>query len=445
MSENKKNKRKRRVLAVACIFAALIVAGSTFAWFTSKDEVTNRLTATADYGVTIVEDFTPPEEWLPGTEIKKNVSAVNTGNVEAFVRTALLNDAVLNVKGAGVAIPTTAADASTATKTTWVELRKTAADDNTSDGGNAVANSANEVTTLQAGGTLVYAAGTVVTPSDNQNVQSGNGTSADYSTGYKPQKTGLYIFKRTVYEGDGSATTKYSGYYYVTKETNGADESDENAGKGTFYALETEPGTAYIANIDSDAVQEDADGVVTLKTDALKDIKIATTKNVTISNTDSTPAFTVKWMKDNATEAQSDKSDATIIRLTYAGDITTGDNPTIDDVIIDINLDDDWTDNWTFKSASNGKVDGTNDIGYFFYNKILAPGATTEKLVKSVTLNGDVTQEAFNTMTYDLTVVLDSIQITPDEAKSNDSVVVGVNDATWGATASYDGTDVTWS
>lgn len=86
MSENKKNKRKRKVLAVSCIFAALIVAGSTFAWFTSKDEVTNRLSASAEYGVAIAENFAPPENWVPGQEINKDVSAVNTGNVDAFVR-----------------------------------------------------------------------------------------------------------------------------------------------------------------------------------------------------------------------------------------------------------------------------------------------------------------------------------------------------------------------
>ena len=46
-----KSKRRRKVLGASCILAALIIAGSSFAWFTSKDEVANRLTATADYGV----------------------------------------------------------------------------------------------------------------------------------------------------------------------------------------------------------------------------------------------------------------------------------------------------------------------------------------------------------------------------------------------------------
>ena len=68
-----KSKKRRRVLGASCILAALIVASSSFAWFTSKDEVTNRLSANADYGVSIVESFAPPENWLPGQQINKDV------------------------------------------------------------------------------------------------------------------------------------------------------------------------------------------------------------------------------------------------------------------------------------------------------------------------------------------------------------------------------------
>ena len=64
----------------------IFFVGTTFAWFTSKDEVTNRLSASADYNVSIVEDFTPPEDLVPGQTINKDVCAVNTGNVDALVR-----------------------------------------------------------------------------------------------------------------------------------------------------------------------------------------------------------------------------------------------------------------------------------------------------------------------------------------------------------------------
>ncbi|MEE5992703.1 MAG: BsaA family SipW-dependent biofilm matrix protein [Oscillospiraceae bacterium] len=84
--KKRKNSRERRALVGALCTAAVIVAGSTFAWFTSQDEVTNRLSASANYDVSIAEDFQPPENWLPGQKINKDVSAVNTGNVDAFVR-----------------------------------------------------------------------------------------------------------------------------------------------------------------------------------------------------------------------------------------------------------------------------------------------------------------------------------------------------------------------
>ncbi len=84
--KKKKSARERRVLVASIICAGLIVAGSTFAWFTSTDEVTNRLSASAEYGVAIAESFQPPENWVPGQEINKDASAVNTGNVDAFVR-----------------------------------------------------------------------------------------------------------------------------------------------------------------------------------------------------------------------------------------------------------------------------------------------------------------------------------------------------------------------
>ena len=45
MKNTKDNKKDKKVLIGALGIAAVIAAGSTFAWFTSSDEVTNRLTA----------------------------------------------------------------------------------------------------------------------------------------------------------------------------------------------------------------------------------------------------------------------------------------------------------------------------------------------------------------------------------------------------------------
>jgi len=84
--KTKKNARQKRTLVLALLIAATIAAGSTFAWFTSKDEVTNRLSANASYNVAIGETFQPPENWAPGQTVDKDTYAVNTGNVGALSR-----------------------------------------------------------------------------------------------------------------------------------------------------------------------------------------------------------------------------------------------------------------------------------------------------------------------------------------------------------------------
>lgn len=85
----KKRKQKKVMLMFTLATAAVIVGGMTFAWFSSKDEVTNRFSAQANFGASIVEDFVPEEEWLPGQTVNKDVAVVNTGSVDAFVRTWL--------------------------------------------------------------------------------------------------------------------------------------------------------------------------------------------------------------------------------------------------------------------------------------------------------------------------------------------------------------------
>lgn len=82
MKGKRKSGLQRRVLAASVILSLLIVVGGTFAWFTSYDEVVNKLTAVYNYGVSITEEFTAPENWLPGQEVNKDVQAVNTGNVD---------------------------------------------------------------------------------------------------------------------------------------------------------------------------------------------------------------------------------------------------------------------------------------------------------------------------------------------------------------------------
>lgn len=179
MAENKKNKK---VLVASAILAAMIVASSSFAWFTSKDEVVNRLTAENKYAVTVTEDFAPPENWIPGQVVKKEAGAINTGNIDAFVKLTLSNEMALTTYDTPEAF--TAENVSK-----YVTL------------------SADEVKSLQAGGRLACKAGTTVAEADKRT-----------GTGFVPtaSEAGLYIFERvTAYNDDGSVKTlTYSGYYF---------------------------------------------------------------------------------------------------------------------------------------------------------------------------------------------------------------------------------------
>lgn len=430
-TNKKQNSKDRRIAIASIIVAGMIVAGSTFAWFTSKDEVTNRLTAHADYGVSIVEDFTPPEDWTPGQEINKDVSAVNTGNVDAFVRLGLLYDAKLTVPTTfTAAIDSNATELPTESGLTAVELNTTANNGSVqNENANAVGAKANEVSTLQAGATLVWTPAGAVKPTDAQNVNADDTDNYGVAPAdeFKPTDPGLYLFRRTDKTTD---EIKYSGYFF-----DGAK----------YYALETEPDTVFIAG-----TVVETDGVV----ESVSDVKLAATKEVTIANNVDSPLFTVDWIVDN-TKATTDTGNsvdagdetAKYLRLTYAGEKNAAAE-TLDDLVIDVKLAANWSTNWTFKKVdtTSPSLNGTNDTGYFYLNSVVKAGKQTPMLIDSVTLNKDVTQYAYKDLTFDLSVVLDSIQITPDEAKTAESYVTGVNGAGWGAEAAYtNDTNVSWT
>lgn len=175
-----KSKRRRKVLGASCILAALIIAGSSFAWFTSKDEVTNRLSANADYGVSIVESFAPPANWLPGQEVNKDVYAVNTGNIAAFVNE--------DVKGV---LNYTYEKLETAPNTTkGVVLNK---EDVAGIEG---------ATTTEAGSVLAWT---------NTAEALGNKDVKEDGSGWTPSAPGVYIFRRSI---DTTGAFTYSGFYY---------------------------------------------------------------------------------------------------------------------------------------------------------------------------------------------------------------------------------------
>ena len=211
-----KSKKRRRVFRASCILAALIIAGSSFAWFTSKDEVTNRLTASSDYGVSIVESFVPPANWIPGQEVNKDVYAVNTGNIAAFVKETV--SGVLNYSYETVV---------DSFDPTCVKLNGTA---------HTVIDGA---TTEEAGGFLAwtdaidpatgktYEVGSINSARNEDVADTENEPGVD-NPQWTPPAAGNYIFRRSIKNGTAAqgtegepgyvaatpSTYEYAGYYY---------------------------------------------------------------------------------------------------------------------------------------------------------------------------------------------------------------------------------------
>lgn len=83
--KNKKSKKKWIVAATA--FAAMAALAATFAWFQSEDKAKNHFEGNiAGNDIEVVETFTPPTDWKPGTDVNKDVTILNTGDYKALVR-----------------------------------------------------------------------------------------------------------------------------------------------------------------------------------------------------------------------------------------------------------------------------------------------------------------------------------------------------------------------
>lgn len=237
-----KSKKRRKVLGASCILAALIIAGSSFAWFTSKDEVTNRLTATSDYGVSIVESFTPPKQWIPGQKINKDVYDVNTGNIAAFV-----NDDI-----SGILTYTYEITVSTFDATNGVVLEDTALTE--IDG----------ATTMEAGSVLAWTntdepLGTKISARDDEDPAVANR--------WTPTNNGDYIFRRTIKDDNGTTKFTYAGYHYENgkyyKIAIGGDENPSGTSPDYVYDVTT-------TTLGGTGVTVDKDGIVTSGTPSVK-------------------------------------------------------------------------------------------------------------------------------------------------------------------------------
>ena len=311
-----KNRLQTRInTGLAGDFSSLVC--TTFAWFTSKDEVTNRLTANSDYGVSIVESFTPPKNWIPGQEINKDVYAVNTANIDAFVKE--------NVKGV---------------LNFTYEYKANTLDDDCLKLNELEVAAIDGVTSEESGGFLAW------TDTDEElgvkNVVMGE------DSGWKPTKKGIYIFRRgiqhkTEVHPDGDEFT-YAGYYFVPAGDKINDDA-ETVEEDTYfkivigndkYRAENEdptqtptaiqfdlaaPESALVADIEGGTVtinREDG----TIEADTLKVYYVKETevneKNVTFKYEEETDGY-------NADAPYTDDNHPARLVVEYAAAVNAGD------------------------------------------------------------------------------------------------------------------------
>ena len=421
----KKRKSNNKVLVVAIVLALVIVIGATFAWYTSKDEVTNKISASNDFNVSITETYTPETTWTPGEEVNKDVAIVNTGSVPAFVRAYVDGQFVVTKLK-----EETFSDELDPTKE-YVKLGST--DPNNSEE-NVLITMRKEAFKTEVGGYLVYAAGVPVEGVCNsplgveRNAEIDLNTNgwvkfdaltheddADYVSNESTVaeligESGYYVFARaqeviddgeitTEYVFDGYYFDEYSGEYYKIKLSDDGDDLD-------FFTKEGVAPTEMTARL------------------------YTTEKKVVNTSADSVTAEYVAAV--DATQTEPAKP--AMIKITYNGDDADKTN---DDIIINIKLinlgaeEDQWT-----------AIDTTADAKAltFYYNSILDGGKTTSNFIDAVELDSSVGDEAFLAMDYYLNVHSDSIQAIVDKTKyANTSVEKGDE---WGEVPKQDGVEI---
>lgn len=467
MTKKKKSSRQKRTLIGAVCIAAVIMAGSTFAWFTSKDEVTNRLSASASYNVTIAETFTPPEEWVPGQEVNKDVFAVNTGNIDALVKQTISSKITVTNEAEGddltKALPAKAVKLGT-------QYSKT--QDALSD---SYTYSADEVTAIMAGSLLAYTNNTTdvtkvgrltvnvdgttkttTTPALTQAPTSGTAITPGVSTegaSFTPAGTGLYIFRRTISKTDSTSadtteTYTYSGFYF-----NGTDYYKVSLNDKALNALVDQGNNGVLTKaLTKTTTTNDTTGETT-EVFAVKDTEQDTVKGAAKYIVEDTVVATPVLTYEAESTTVGSEHPARLV-ATYGGKNTAAAD---DDIVIYINLKNiDNTgataDKWQMLPATLA-ADATGAA--FYYTNDLEAGNTSAQLVDSIVMSKDTKNEAYKHFDFDLNVALDSVQIV--KASDGTELVPGasapntataVNDL--GATATATNTSaeitlVTWS
>lgn len=88
----RKKPDKKYILALGALLAVTAIGG-TFAYFSQDLSASNEF-LTGKYDTEITEEFVPPADWQPGTEITKKVVITNKGNVDVVAVAKLTEECI---------------------------------------------------------------------------------------------------------------------------------------------------------------------------------------------------------------------------------------------------------------------------------------------------------------------------------------------------------------
>ncbi len=85
INEQNKSKKNRKKLLLVSGISLFTILGGTLAYFTTSDTYVNNFKI-AKYQAKIVEEFTSPSNWTPGTTTNKTIKVTNNGTINMAVR-----------------------------------------------------------------------------------------------------------------------------------------------------------------------------------------------------------------------------------------------------------------------------------------------------------------------------------------------------------------------
>ena len=413
-----KERRKKKLLAIAALLALVAVISGTFAWITSQQQKVNRVQSSvvADDSV-VVHEVWKPTPMLPGTESTKQVKVQNTGTSNVFVRVSY--EEVLKYlasKGEKTFSASSVPGAKfnpTATSTLTSHVPVAYSPEKISSANGYTEVPAAQVTGLEENTKLFVTGGQTIAANGEITTEYTPIIVHEYESGKFQQMEGNVVDTARGTDDKAASAADWTftvsnltyGYYangYKNEAVNWAKSSLAPKGETTVtgYGLLGTTGAQGKTQYDYTAA---ALGISALP-----------------ATTPATDADLIPVAANDEKGVQADLNALSAapvmhnhIRIGYSAAITTTS-------ALDL-------DKWVYNS----------DDGWFYYTKPLAPNASTPNLLEKLIYDKDLGREYTNA-TYDLIVKMEAIQATEAAIEDPDAWNIGNGGAGTPTASIYD-------